>query len=59
MAANTVRELTEQMQQRWDELTALSASPDMYGSELLHGQLAELELWLARMRQLGDVRRAA
>ncbi|WP_168584133.1 hypothetical protein [Saccharopolyspora sp. ASAGF58] len=48
----TVRELVEQMERRWEELMTLRASPDMYGSESLDGQLSELELWLLRMHRL-------
>jgi hypothetical protein len=48
----TLRELVEQMEMRWEELMTLRASPDMYGSESLDGQLSELELWLLRMHQL-------
>lgn len=43
-------ELIAEMEQRWNELSALRASPDMYGSESLDGQLSELEMWLLRMR---------
>ena len=55
----TVRDLVGEMERRWDELMALRASPDMYGSELLDGQLAELELWLLRLQRLDAARRAA
>ncbi len=55
----TVRDLVGEMERRWDELMALRASPDMYGSELLDGQLAELELWLLRLRRLDASARAA
>ena len=55
----TVRELVGEMERRWDELMALRAVPDMYGSELLDGQLAELELWLLRLRRLDASARAA
>ncbi|WP_190824602.1 hypothetical protein [Saccharopolyspora pogona] len=48
----TLRELVEQMERRWEELMTLRASPDMYGSESLDGQLSELELWLLRMHRL-------
>ncbi|MDA3643033.1 hypothetical protein LZ318_19825 [Saccharopolyspora indica] len=48
----TVREMVDQMERRWEELMTLRASPDMYGSESLDGQLAELELWLLRMQRL-------
>lgn len=56
----TVREMIDQMERRWEELMTLRASPDMYGSESLDGQLAELELWLLRMQRLtaGGVRAA-
>lgn len=48
------------MERRWEELIALRASPDMYGSESLDGQLAELELWLLRAQRMvtGGVRAA-
>ena len=59
MTPDTVRELTAQMQQRWEELMTLRASPDMYGSESLDGQLAELELWLVRLQRLSDLPQAA
>ncbi|GAA0527921.1 hypothetical protein GCM10011581_40770 [Saccharopolyspora subtropica] len=55
----TLRELVEQMEQRWEELMALRASPDMYGSESLDGQLSELEMWLLRMHRLVAGRQAA
>ncbi|MEU5851147.1 hypothetical protein [Saccharopolyspora shandongensis] len=48
----TLRDLVEQMERRWEELNTLRASPDMYGSESLDGQLSELELWLLRMHRL-------
>jgi hypothetical protein len=51
----TVQEVVEQMERRLGELLALRASPDMYGSESLDGQVAELELWLARFDRLGAV----
>ncbi|MFI0462798.1 hypothetical protein ACH347_01815 [Saccharopolyspora sp. 5N102] len=55
----TLREMVEQMEQRWEELNTLRASPDMYGSESLDGQLSELELWLLRMHRLTATRPAA
>jgi hypothetical protein len=50
----TVHEAIEQMEDRLNELMVLRASPDMYGSEILDGQVAELELWLARLRSLSN-----
>lgn len=51
-AGEPVEELVEQMRRRWEELMTLRASPDMYGSESLDGQLSELELWLLRFQEL-------
>jgi hypothetical protein len=51
----TVQEVVGQMERRLGELLVLRASPDMYGSESLDGQVAELELWLARFDRLGAV----
>jgi hypothetical protein len=47
-----VDEIVDQMQRRLGELIMLRASPDMYGSELLDGQVTELELWLQRFGRL-------
>jgi hypothetical protein len=48
LGPQTAWEVVEQMERRLGELLALRASPDMYGSEMLDGQVAELELWIAR-----------
>lgn len=48
----TTEDLLEQMRERLGALTTLTASPDMYGSELLEGQLIELELWLDRLQRV-------
>lgn len=50
--------LIDAMEQRWQELNSLRASPDMYGSEGLDGQLSELELWLLQARRAATVGRA-
>lgn len=47
-----VQDLRNEMESRWAELMTLRASPAMYGSESLDGQLAELELWLGRLQRL-------
>ncbi|CAM02797.1 hypothetical protein A8924_3916 [Saccharopolyspora erythraea NRRL 2338] len=59
MGPSTLRELAEQMRLRWEELMVLSAGPDMYGSEILDGQLVELEMWMSRIGRMGEVERAA
>lgn len=49
---DTLRELRNEMESRWAELMTLRASPAMYGSESLDGQVAELELWLGRLQRM-------
>lgn len=47
-----IQDLRNEMESRWAELMTLRASPAMYGSESLDGQLAELELWLGHLQRL-------
>lgn len=49
---SALEDLRTEMENRWAELMTLRASPAMWGSESLDGQLAELELWLGRLQRM-------
>lgn len=49
---HALEDLRTEMESRWAELMTLRASPAMWGSESLDGQLAELELWLGRLQRM-------
>jgi hypothetical protein len=51
--SDTLETLMADMRLRLDELLMLQASPDMYGSETLEGQVVELEMWIARVERIG------
>lgn len=50
-AGGAMDELGREMERRWEELMTLRASPEMYGSESLDGQVAELERWPGRLQR--------
>lgn len=50
-AGGAMDELGRARERRWEELMTLRASPDLYGSESLDGQVAELEMWLGWLQR--------